>query len=356
MTVSQCIDIDRRLIGMGHPAYLIAEISANHNQSYQQAVELIHAAKEVGADAVKIQTYTPDTLTIDVDTAHFRLDGGTPWDGRTLYQLYEEAYTPWDWQPKLNDEAKKIGISFFSTAFDATSVDFLEAMDVPAYKVASFEIVDIPLIRKIAATGKPMILSTGMATLAEIEAAVGEARLAGAGPIALLRCTSAYPASPEGANLRNILHLAQTFHAVPGLSDHTTGTTVPVAAVALGAKIIEKHFTLSRSSSSPDASFSLEPAEFRTMVDAVRIAEQALGDVTYGLGAQESSSQVFRRSLFIVEDTRAGEELTARNVRSIRPGYGLPPKYMDEVLGRHASRDLTRGTPLDWTMVDGEGQ
>lgn len=340
--------IKGREIGEGQPVYIIAEMSANHNGDYAQAVALIHAAKDAGADAVKLQTYTADTLTIDSDAQYFRVDGGTLWDGRTLYELYGEAYTPWEWQPRLKAVAEEIGLHLFSSPFDATAVDFLETMNVPAYKIASFELVDIPLIQRVARTGKPLILSTGMATLAEIEDAVGAAREAGATQVALLKCNSAYPAPPEGMNLRTIPDLAARFGVPVGLSDHTLDLAVPITAVALGACIIEKHFTLSRDVPGPDSAFSLEPSEFRAMVDAIRTAEKALGTVQYGVSAEEEKSVVFRRSLFVVEDVRAGETFTEKNVRSIRPGDGLPPKHLPDVLGKYAKTDISRGTPLSW--------
>lgn len=346
-----CIEINGRSIGPGKPIYIIAEMSANHDQDFDQAVRILHAAKEAGADAVKLQTYTPDTLTIPSDREYFRIGGGTLWDGRTLYDLYSEAYMPWEWQPKLKAIAEEIGIDLFSTAYDPSAVDFLEEMGVPVHKVASFENVDIPLIQKMARTGKPLIISTGMATLGEIEEAVQSARSAGATQIALLKCTSAYPAPPEEMNLRTIPHLAEAFHVPVGLSDHTLGIVVPIAAVALGACIIEKHFTLSRDIPGPDSAFSLEPHEFKAMVEAIRTAEKALGEVHYGVSEREAKSRVFRRSLFVVKDVKAGEAFTEENVRSIRPGYGLPPKCLRDVLRRRAVRDIRRGTPLTWNMV-----
>jgi len=345
------IEISGRPIGPGHRAYLIAELSGNHNQNFDAAVELVRAAKEAGADAVKLQTYTADTLTIDSDKEYFRVGGGTLWDGRTLYDLYNEAHTPWEWQPKLKQLADEIGVHLFSSPFDSTAVDYLEGMDVPAYKVASFEIVDLPLIEKIARTGKPLIISTGMATVGEIEDAVGAARSAGATQIALLKCTSAYPADPSQMNLRTIPDLAKTFGVPIGLSDHTMGVIAPVVAVTLGACIIEKHFTLSRSTPGPDSGFSLEPDEFKAMVEAVRTAERALGNIHYGAAPDEEKSRAFRRSLFAVADVKAGEVFTPDNVRSIRPGHGLPPKHLKEVLGLRASRDIERGTPLSWDLV-----
>lgn len=338
-------------IGPGHKVFVVAEMSANHNQDYGQAVEILHAARDAGADAVKLQTYTPDTLTINSDREPFRIGEGTLWKGRTLYDLYGQAYTPWDWQPKLKEIAKALEIELFSTPFDPSSVDFLEEMGVPAYKVASFEIVDMPLLRRIAQTGKPMILSTGMASLAEIDEAVRTARDAGATEIALLKCTSAYPAPPEEMNLRTIPHLAQAFGVPVGLSDHSLGIAVPVAAVALGACIVEKHLTLSRELPGPDSAFSLEPGEFRAMVSAVRETEQALGQVSYEVTEKEAASQTFRRSLFVVQDVGAGEPFTRDNLRCIRPSHGLHPRSFELVLGRRAARDIERGTPLSWDLI-----
>lgn len=343
--------IRERVIGPGRPVYVVAELSANHNHDFDQAVKLVSVAKECGADAVKLQTYTPDTITIRSDRPEFRIGGGTIWDGRNLYDLYGEAYMPWEWQPKLKRVADGLGMDLFSSPFDPTAVEFLERMEVPAYKVASCELVDLPLIETIARTGKPMIISTGMATQVEIAEAVAAARAAGASGVALLKCTSAYPAPPEEMNLRTIPDLAASFESVAGLSDHTLGVAVPVAAVALGACIIEKHLTLSRSVPGPDSAFSLEPAEFKTMVEAVRVAERALGDVRYGGSAKEAASRAYRRSLYVVQDVHAGEPFTDRNVRSIRPGNGLPPRHLKEILGRTAARDITSGTPLEWALI-----
>jgi N-acetylneuraminate synthase len=326
-------------------------MSANHNHDFEQAVKIIEAAKDAGADAIKLQTYTQDTLTIDCANEYFQIDKGSIWEGRKLYELYREAYTPWEWQPKLKKIADRLGIDLFSTPFDATAVDFLEKMEVPAYKIASFEIVDIPLIRRIAQTGKPIILSTGMCTLAEIDEAVSTIREAGDNQLALLKCTSAYPSRPEDMNLLTIPHLAEAFCLPTGLSDHTQGTTVPVAAVALGACIVEKHLTLSRSIAGPDSAFSLEPHEFKAMVEAVRTTEKALGRVCYGASENEMKSQIFRRSLFVVQDMKAGEMFTAQNVRSIRPGHGLHTRYLDVVLGKKARVNINRGTPLSWDII-----
>jgi len=330
--------------------YVVAEVSANHHQDFELAVKIVRAAKEAGADAVKLQTYTPDTMTIACDRAEFRI-AGTIWEGRNLYELYGEAYTPWEWQPRLKRVANDLGLDLFSTPFDATAVDFLAEMNVPAYKLASFELVDIPLIQKMARTGKPLIMSTGMATVEEIEEAVRTARDAGAREIALLKCTSAYPAPAEELNLRTIPELSRRFDVPAGLSDHSMSAAVPVAAVALGACIIEKHLTLSRSEPGPDSAFSLEPQEFKEMAEAVRMAEKAVGQIHFGLSPKEASSRVFRRSLFVVQDLKAGATFTAENVRSIRPGHGLHTRHLEEVLGRRASRDIERGTPLSWDLV-----
>lgn len=342
--------IGTKNIGLGHPTYIIAEMSGNHGQSFNRAVEIIEAAKDAGADAIKLQTYTADTLTIDSDNPAFHINSG-PWEGRKLHELYQEAFTPWDWQPKLKLVADKIGLDFISTPFDPTAVDFLERLDLPAYKIASFELIDLGLLRKVAATGKPIIMSTGMASLAEIEESMTTLRESGAGGIALLKCTSAYPATPEEMNLRTVPHLADAFDVVTGLSDHTLGYEVPVAAVALGAYIIEKHFTLSREEPGPDVAFSLEPHEFKALVTAVRNVEKALGRVFYGVSNHETANRIFRRSLFVVEDVKQGERFTDQNVRSIRPGYGLAPKYLDVVLGRCAVRSIAKGTPLSWDLL-----
>jgi pseudaminic acid synthase len=344
------IKIGKRTVGPGHPVYVIAEVSANHHQDFDQAVKIVHAAKNAGADAVKLQTYTPDTMTIASNRPEFRING-TIWNGRNLHELYGEAYTPWEWQPRLKQVANDLGLDLFSTPFDATAVDFLEEMGVPAHKLASFELVDLPLIKKMAQTGKPLIISTGMATAEEIEEAVQTARGAGAEQIALLKCTSAYPALPDEMNLRTIPELARRFEVPVGLSDHTMGVAVPAVAVALGACIIEKHLTLSRAQPGPDSAFSLEPNEFKAMVEAVRIAERALGEVHFGFSTKEASMRVFRRSLFVVQDVKRGEPFTAENVRSIRPGHGLHTRHLPEILGRHAARDIERGTPLSWELV-----
>jgi N-acetylneuraminate synthase len=349
--VNNAIEIAGKEIGTGFSTYVIAELSANHNQKFELAVELIGAAKQAGADAIKLQTYTPDTLTIDSRTELFQTAKGSLWEGRSLYELYGEAYTPWEWQPKLKQKANEFGLDCFSTPFDFTAVDFLEKMDVPAYKIASFELVDLPLIRKVAATKKPVIMSTGMATQGEIKEAIDAFRQGGGTEVALLKCTSAYPSLPEAMNLRTIPDMAERFGVPVGLSDHTLGIAVPVAAVGLGACIIEKHLTLSRSNPGPDSAFSLEPDEFKEMVEAIRVAEKALGRVSYEVSEKEKASRVFRRSLFVVKDVKAGELFTEENVRSIRPGNGLLPKHLPEVLGRHATHDISRGTPLAWEQI-----
>jgi pseudaminic acid synthase len=344
--------INGRNIGVGAPVYIVAEMSANHGQSFDQAVQIIHAAKDAGADAIKLQTYTPDTMTIRCDNEYFQIGQGTIWEGRNLYELYGEAFTPWDWQPKLKHMANDLGLDCFSTPFDVTAVEFLEKMDVPAYKIASFELVDLPLLRRVAKTGRPVILSTGMATREEIEEAVRTVREAGCRELALLKCTSAYPAPPEEMNLRTIPDMAERFGVPVGLSDHTLGIAVPVAAAALGACIIEKHLTVSRSAAGPDSAFSLEAAEFKAMVQAVRTAEKALGKIAYEISEHERASRVFRRSLFVVKDMKSGEAFTNENVRSIRPGYGLQTRHLEEVLQRKATRTIARGTPLTWDLVD----
>lgn len=345
------IEIGRRRIGPGNPVYIVAEMSANHNQNFDRAVKIVRAARDAGADAIKLQTFTPDIHTIQSDKEYFRVSGGTPWDGQTLYDLYAKAYMPWEWQPELKSIADELGMDLFSAPVDPTSLDFLEGMDVPAYKVTSFEIVDIPLIEKIARTNKPLIISTGMATLGEIEEAVQAARSTGATQIALLKCNSAYPARAEEMNLKTIPRLAEAFLLPVGLSDHTRGIAVPVAAVALGACIIEKHLTLSRDLPTLDNDFSLEPSEFKAMVEAVRVAEKALGEGRYKVGEHEAPNRSLRRSLFVVRDIKAGEPFTAENIRSIRPGYGLLVRHLKDVIGCRASRDIERGTPLSWELV-----
>lgn len=349
--MSKALRINRRNIGAGSSSYIVAELSANHHQDFEQAKRIVCAAKDAGADAIKLQTYTPDTITISSERAEFRVSGGTLWDGRTLHDLYAEASMPWEWQPALKKLAEDLGLDCFSSPFDATAVDFLERMNVPAYKVASFELVDIPLLQKMARTGKPMIISTGMATVDEIEEALRAARDAGATEIALLKCTSAYPAPEEEMNLRTIPEMARRFDVPVGLSDHTMSIAVPVAAVALGACVIEKHLTVSRSTPGPDSAFSLEPHEFKAMVEAVRTTEKALGEIHFGLSENEQVSRAYRRSLFVVEDLACGEVFSEKNIRSIRPGNGLHPRHLPEVLGKSAARGIKRGTPLTWEVV-----
>lgn len=345
------LHINGRRVGPGQPVYIVAELSANHGQNFDQAVQTVRAMKAAGADAVKVQTYTADTLTLACDNESFRITGGTLWDGRMLHDLYQEASLPWDWQPKLQALARELGLDFFSTPFDPTAVDFLEKLNVPVHKIASFELVDIPLIRKVAATGKPIIISTGMATVEEIREAVEAARGGGARQIALLKCTSAYPARADEMNLRTLTDMAERFDVPVGLSDHTLDVAVPITAVALGACIVEKHFTLSRGTPGPDSAFSLEPKEFEEMVKAIRVTEKALGRASYGTSTDENKSRKFRRSLFVVADVKAGEEFTEKNVRSIRPGHGLHPRHLGEVFGRKAACHVKKGTPLSWELI-----
>lgn len=332
--------------------FIIAELSANHNQKFEIAANTIKAAKKVGANAIKLQTYTADTITINCTNEYFQIKSGTLWDGKYLYDLYKEAYTPWEWQPKLKQIAEEEGLICFSSPFDKTAVDFLEKMEVPAYKVASFEIEDIPLIEYIASKGKPIIISTGIATLADIEEAVNACISVGNNDIALLKCTSSYPAPIEEANLLTIPHLRDTFKVISGLSDHTMGSDVSIAAVALGAKIIEKHFILDRKLGGPDAAFSMEPEEFKLMVKSIRNIEKALGSVNYKLSIKGEKNRILARSLFIVKDVKEGESITEENVRSIRPGNGLHPKYYNQIIGKIFRKNLKKGTPLSWEMFE----
>lgn len=338
------------IIGASAPTYIIAEMSGNHAGNLGRAKEIIYAAKESGADCIKIQTYTPDTMTIDCDNAYFHIAGGI-WDGENLYQLYQKAYTPWEWQAELKQEAEKVGIDFFSTPFDKSSTDFLEEIGVEFYKIASFELVDLPLLEYVASKGKPMIISTGMATLGEIEEAVQTVRKTGNDQLALLRCASAYPAITDQMNLRTMQNMGEIFGVPVGLSDHSMGAVGAVTAVALGASIIEKHFCISREIENPDSTFSMEPKEFANMVKDIRQAETAIGTVSYGVSNQEGQNIRFRRSIFCVQDVKKGEKISADNVAIIRPGYGLPPKYISSVIGQTALVDIKRGTPLSFEMI-----
>ncbi|MCI9571026.1 MAG: pseudaminic acid synthase [Lachnospiraceae bacterium] len=345
------IKVGKHSIGEGCPAYLIAEMSANHAGSLERAKEIVHAAKESGADCIKIQTYTPDTLTIDCSNRYFQVGNGT-WEGENLYKLYGKGYTPWEWQADLKAEAEKVGIDFLSTPFDRTSVDFLEELGLQFYKIASFEMIDLPLVEYVASKGKPVIMSTGMGTLEEIREAVEAVRKTGNGQLALLRCSSAYPADPAQMHLSTIQDMKKRFGLPVGLSDHSLGSMSAVAAVALGAKIVEKHFCISREIENPDASFSMTPQEYKAMVRDIRTVEEAIGEPAYGVSPQEESSMVFRRSIFAVRDIAAGERLTPDNVRIIRPGYGLKPKYYRDIIGMRTDRALERGTPLSFDALE----
>ena len=344
--------IQHRTVGAGAPPFVIAEMSGNHNQSLERALEIVEAAARSGAHALKIQTYTADTMTLDLDIGDFKInDPKSLWNGRTLYSLYQEAHTPWEWHAPIFERARALGMIPFSTPFDDTAVDFLETLDVACYKIASFENTDIPLIRKVAATGKPMIISTGMASVAELDESVRAARAAGCKDLVLLKCTSTYPATPANTNILTIPHLRELFGCEVGLSDHTMGTGVSVASVALGASVIEKHFTLARADGGVDSTFSLEPDEMRALVVETERAWQALGQVSYGASCAEQPSLKFRRSLYVSADIAAGEKFTPANVRAIRPGMGLAPKHLDAVLGRTARTALTRGTALQWELI-----
>lgn len=346
------IQIENRVISEQSPAFIIAEMSANHLMDYDRAEAIMKAAKEAGADAVKIQTYTPDTITLDSDAPCFQITQGTIWDGTTLHKLYETAYTPWEWQPMLQKKARELGLIFFSSPFDLTGIDFLEEMDIPVYKVASFEINDIPFIRKIARTGKPIIMSTGIAQLADIELALETCRQEGNEKVILLKCTSAYPAPYEDINLRTIPSMKEAFDCLVGLSDHTMGSAVAGAGVAVGARVVEKHLTLRRADGGADAAFSMEPEEFKEMVDNIRIIEKALGRVTYELTDKQKRSREHSRSLFVARDMKEGEVFTPENLRSVRPANGLHTKYYEEILGRRAACDVKMGTPMDWSLVN----
>ncbi|KEH88684.1 MULTISPECIES: pseudaminic acid synthase [Clostridium] len=350
--MNKSFDINNIKIGQNERTFIIAEMSANHMQNYDRAVEIIKKAKWAGADAIKLQTYTPDTITLDCDNEYFQIKQGTIWDGTTLHKLYQTAYTPWEWQPKLKKVAEELGIVFFSSPFDYTSVDFLEEMDVPAYKIASFEINDIPFIEYIASKGKPIIMSTGIARMGDIQDAIDACRRMGNENIALLKCTSAYPSPLEDINLNTIPNMKETFSVVTGLSDHTMGHTVALGGVALGAKIVEKHFTLRRADGGADSKFSMEPEEFKAMVYAIRDLEKALGTVTYDLTEKQKKSREHSRSLFVVQDIQEGEVFTKDNVRSIRPGFGLETKYIKDILGKKALYSIKKGTPMSWKFTD----
>jgi pseudaminic acid synthase len=344
--------IENREIGICHQPFIIAEMSGNHNQSLERALKIVEAAAKTGAHALKIQTYTPDTMTLDLDEREFHIsDPKSLWAGNSLYKLYGEAYTPWEWHKPIFDRAHELGIIAFSTPFDDTSVDFLETLNVPCYKIASFENTDLPLIRRVAATGKPLIISTGMASIAELDDTVKAARQAGCKHLILLKCTSTYPATADNTNILTIPHMRELFGCEVGLSDHTMGVGVSVASVALGATVIEKHFTLNRSDGSVDSTFSMEPAEMTQLVVETERAWQALGKISYGATEAEKKSIVFRRSLYVVQDIKAGEAFTNENVRAIRPGLGLPTKYLPQIINRVAKQDLKRGTALSWDLI-----
>lgn len=346
------IKIAGKLIGRNHAPFIIAEMSGNHNQSLERALEIVDAAAKTGAHALKIQTYTPDTMTLDLDEREFHIsDPKSLWAGTSLYKLYGEAYTPWEWHKPIFDRARELGIIAFSTPFDDTAVDFLESLDVPCYKIASFENTDLPLIRRVAATGKPLIISTGMASIAELDDTVRAAREAGCKDLILLKCTSTYPATAQNTNILTIPHLRELFDCEVGLSDHTMGVGVSVASVALGATVVEKHFTLNRADGGVDSTFSMEPAEMAQLVLETERAWQALGQVSYGPTEAEKKSIQFRRSLYVVKDLKAGEVLTRENVRAIRPGLGLPTKYFEVVLGKIVRQDVKRGTALEWGLL-----
>ncbi|MGX9367338.1 pseudaminic acid synthase [Desulfoplanes sp. PS50] len=344
--------IENFAIGLKHLPFIIAEMSGNHNQSLDRALEIVKAAADSGAHALKLQTYTPDTMTLDISEGDFFIsDEKSLWKGRSLYELYQEAHTPWEWHKPIFDRARELGLIVFSTPFDDTAVDFLEELDVPCYKVASFENTDLPLIRKIASTGKPMIISTGMATVAELDETVRTARESGCKDIILLKCTSTYPATPDNTNILTIPHMRDLFGCEVGLSDHTMGLGVSVASVALGATVIEKHFTLNRADGGVDSAFSLEPAEMKALVEETERAWQALGQIQYGPTSKEKKSMVFRRSLYICKDMKAGDVLSQENVRAIRPGHGLAPKFFDLVIGKKVNQDVKRGTGLRWEFI-----
>ena len=350
--MNSSIRIGSRAVGEQCPPFIIAEMSGNHNRSLERALNIVEAAARCGAHGLKLQTYTPDSMTLDLDEREFHIsDPGSPWAGTSLYKLYGEASTPWEWHRPIFERARKLGLVVFSTPFDEAGVEFLEELEVPCYKIASFENIDLPLIRRVAKTGKPLIISTGMASAAELEEAVSAARGAGCRDLILLKCTSTYPATAENTNLLTIPHLRQLFGCQVGLSDHTLGVGAAVASVALGATVIEKHFTLRRADGGPDSSFSMEPAELAALVAETERAWQALGRVHYGPTEAEKKSLAFRRSLYICEDLEAGDVLTPKNLRAIRPGLGLPPKFMDQLMGKRVVRSVKRGTPAQWDLI-----
>jgi len=347
------INLGGKMIGINHPPFIIAEMSGNHNQSLERALEIVEAAAESGAHALKIQTYTADTMTLNIDRKDFAIDDQESlWKGNNLYKLYQQAYTPWEWHKPIFERCRELGLIPFSTPFDETAVDFLEQLNTPFYKIASFENNHIPLIKKVASTGKPIIISTGMASLADLDETVRAARKAGCEDIVLLKCTSTYPATPENTNIITIPHMRDLFNCQVGLSDHTMGIGVAVASVALGATVIEKHFTISRADGGVDSAFSMEPNEMHSLVDETKKAWQALGAVTYGPTEKEKNSLKFRRSLYITKDLKEGDVLTKENLRVIRPGYGLAPKYYEQLLGRKAAMDIKAGTPADWNILN----
>lgn len=351
MIILRSIKIGNRIISKDSPSFIIAEISANHNHNIEIAKKMIREAKRIGADAIKLQTYTADTITLDCDNEYFRINQGTLWDGTTLYKLYNEAYTPWEWHKELMEVAKEEDIICFSSPFDKTAVDFLEDIDVPAYKVASFEINDLPLIKYIAEKGKPVIISTGIATIQEIYEAVEICKSVGNDQIILLKCTSSYPAKLEDMNLKTIPNMRDTFDVITGLSDHTLGNIVPIGAIALDAKVIEKHFILDRNLGGPDAAFSLNVDEFEKMILEIRSIEKALGKVNYSLNERTLKNREFSRSLFISNDIKKGDKFTEENVKSVRPGFGLEPKHIGKILGKECTKDLKKGTPLKWNYI-----
>ncbi|MDH5543550.1 MAG: pseudaminic acid synthase [Nitrospinota bacterium] len=352
MAKNRVVSIGKHSLGAGHPPFIAAEMSGNHNQSLERALEIVEAAAKAGAHAMKLQTYTADTMTLDLARDEFFInDSNSLWEGTSLYKLYQQAYTPWEWHEPIFKRCRELGMIPFSTPFDPTSVDFLEGLNVPCYKIASFENIDLPLIRKVAKTGKPMIISTGMASIAELDETVRTARESGCEDVVLLKCTSTYPSTPENTNLLTIPHMRELFNLPVGLSDHTAGIGAAVASVALGSAMIEKHFTLSRSDGGVDSAFSIEPAELKSLVEESERAFHSLGKIFYGMTEKEKASAVFRRSIYVSADIKAGEPFTEKNIKLIRPGLGLAPKYFETVLGKRASKDIQIGTPLGWDLI-----